>query len=176
MHFTALVSVALVVLSDALPQNGSPPLPKSTATPKVTPAPNGNPLANFGLFAASLAPVVSLTGGLFGLNKVQTAGLVSFLKGVGTGDLRGLGEFLKFPDFPKTYMGGLLVFLDPLFRIPEIQKYGPLYLDWRNTSTIPFLAPMEFGPIPTGCSAYEVLIGQCSHKRPMTHLQANQYY
>ena len=70
-----------------------------------------------------------MTGGLLGLNKVQTAGIVSFLKGVGTGDLRGLGEFLQFPDFPKTFMGGRLNFLDPLFKIPEIQKYGPRYLD-----------------------------------------------
>jgi hypothetical protein len=63
-------------------------------------------------------------------------------------------------------MGGLLNFLDPLFKVPEIRKYAPTYLDWRNASTIPFLAPMALGPIPTECSQYELLIGRSSHSWP----------
>jgi hypothetical protein len=162
MQVITLTTLAFAVLSNALPQTGPPAAPKTTA------APIGGTLASLGSFASSLVPIVSATGGLVGLNSIQQAGLISFLNGVKTGDLRGLAEFLQFPQFPKTFMGGLLVFLDPLFKIPEIQKYAPSYLDWRNVSTIPFLAATEYGPVPTGCSPYELIIGRFPYGWPQT--------
>jgi hypothetical protein len=146
MHATTLIAIAFAVLSDALPQNAPATAPRGAAPADLS----------------SLIPLVSGMGGLVGLNAVQQAGLVSFLKGAGTGDLRGLAEFLQFPEFPTTFMGGLLKFLDPLFKVPEVRKYAPTYLDWRNRSTIPFLAPMALGPIPAECSPYELLIGRSS--------------
>lgn len=150
MRAATLLTAAFAVFSDALPQFAPPKAPNGTAS-----------LAGgFG----SLVPLVSATGGLVGLNSVQQAGLISFLNGAGTGDLRGLAEFLAYPEFPKSFMGGFLSWLDPLFKVPEIQKYAPTYLDWRNVSTIPFIAPTALGPIPTGCSQYELLIGRYTYR------------
>ena len=71
-------------------------------------------------------------------------------------DLRPLAEFLKNPNLGKSQA---LSFLDPLVKVPEIVKYAPAYLDWRNISQVPFIVAMPYGPKPTGCSPYEILIG-----------------
>jgi hypothetical protein len=150
MRTTTLITITFSVLSNALPQTSSPPAAAAGA-PKGAAAPAGG--------LSSLIPLLGGLGAMTGLNTVQQAGLTSFLNGLTTGDLRGLAEFLQFPDFPKTFLGGILGFLDPLFKVPEIRKHAPTYLDWRNASTIPFLAPMALGPVPTACSPYELIIG-----------------
>jgi len=74
-------------------------------------------------------------------------------------DLSGLAEFLKDPSIPKMLGSFGITGLDALWKVPDIQKYAPKYLDFRNISNLPFVVAMPNGPAPTGCSPYEMLIG-----------------
>jgi hypothetical protein len=75
-------------------------------------------------------------------------------------DLRGFATFLKDASIPRL-LGSLgITGLEPLWKVPEIQKYAPSYMDFRNRSTLPFVMAMPNGPAPTGCSPYEMLIGR----------------
>jgi hypothetical protein len=48
----------------------------------------------------------------------------------------------------------------PLAEVPNLEKYLDYYLDWRNSSTAPFIGPVTNGPAPKGCSKYEMIIGE----------------
>jgi hypothetical protein len=148
MHPTVLLTVALAVLSNALPQAGPPSPGKGGVGAKGPPPAKGG------------------KGGAGG--KVNTSALMgginNLLKGKQPGtdgpDLRGIAEFLKDPSIP-TMLGGALSFLGPLFKIPDIQKFGASYLDFRNISQLPFVVKMPHGPVPPpGCSQYEMIIGK----------------
>ncbi len=74
-------------------------------------------------------------------------------------DLTGLASFLKNPSIPKLLSSFGITGVEPLWKVPNIQKYAPAYLDFRNISNVPFVVPMPYGPAPTGCSPYELIIG-----------------
>lgn len=151
MRATTLITIAFAVLADALPQGipASAPVAAAELAPKA-------PFAGLSGFI----PIVQFGGRLVGLNEKQQSAFIDFLNGTKIGDMRGLAEFLEYPEFPKNFMGGMLRFLDPLFKVPGIEKYAKAYLDWRDPLKAPFIAPMAFGPIPDGCSAYELLLGK----------------
>jgi hypothetical protein len=84
--------------------------------------------------------------------------LLGGLGGVAGGNAGGFSLW----DIIKNIPGPDLRFLSAIFHVPNIEKYVPTYLDWRNISTVPFIGPLAFGPAPTGCNKYEILIGRIS--------------
>jgi hypothetical protein len=86
--------------------------------------------------------------------------------GAGLGSLGGLfgggGGFdlVGLINIIKAFPGPDLRPIAALFNVPEIAKYIETYLDWRNVSAVPFIGPLAYGPAPTGCNKYEILIGR----------------
>jgi hypothetical protein len=138
MYSIALLTLSFGALINAIPQAPAPEAAKGAA-------PKGG------------APKGGAKGGLAGL-----AGLGSMFStpaGADGPDMRGLADFLKNPSTGKT-LGSLgIPGIDALWKVPDIQKYAPSYLDFRNMSQLPFIVMMPNGPAPTGCSPYEMLIG-----------------
>jgi len=134
-----MYSIALLTVSFAILSNASPQVPSQGKGGKGIGAPKGG-LPKGGFPKGGL-------GGLFG--------------GAGKGqDLSGFAEALKNPSMPKM-LGALgIPGLEDLWKVPDIQKYAPKYLDFRNISNVPFVAAMKMGPAPTGCSKYEILIAR----------------
>jgi hypothetical protein len=132
MHYTILLTIAFAAFSTALPQ--TPPATVPSAPNGVAP-PKGA--------ASPKAPSQGKSGSGGGV------------------DLRPLAELLKDPSYPKK-LPSILQSLAPLWDVPDLPKFAPSYLDWRNSSNIPFVMVMPNGPAPTGCSPYELLIGEIS--------------
>jgi hypothetical protein len=107
---------------------------------------------------SALTSVVVAVAGVIAAPMPQQGGLDG-LFGL-LGGLGGAGGGFDLWSFVKNIPGPDLRFLSAIFFVPNIEKYVPTYLDWRNISAVPFIGPMAFGPAPSGCSRYEILIGK----------------
>jgi hypothetical protein len=134
MHSIVYLAISFALLSNALPQTSPKVLPQGKGG-KSGSAPNGG---------------AGILGGLIPRTPAGADGP----------DLRGFATFLKDPSIPKLLGQIGITGLEPLWKIPEIQKYAPNYMDFRNKSNLPFVIAMPNGPAPTGCSPYEILIGR----------------
>jgi hypothetical protein len=94
------------------------------------------------------SPVPQAGGGLGALG-----GLLGSLGGGGGLDLEALINLIK--PFPGPDLRPIAA----LFQVPGITQYIEKYLDWRDVSKVPFIGALEYGPAPTGCNKYEILIG-----------------
>jgi len=132
MHSMAYLAISFALLINALPQT-SPKAPSQGKGGKGGTTPGAGLLA--GLIPRTPA-------------------------GADGPDLRGFATFLKDASIPRL-LGSLgITGLEPLWKVPEIQKYAPSYMDFRNRSNLPFVMAMPNGPAPTGCSPYEMLIAR----------------
>jgi hypothetical protein len=137
-------------------------------------------LLSSGAYAAPVPQLPDLSAllGSLGLGGSGAAGLLGSLGGGAAGGfdpLAALGSLASLLPTPKpatdsngaafaawlrNASGPDLRFLGDIFRVPNLEKYIDSYLDWRNVSQVPFIGPLKFGPAPTGCNKYEIIIGE----------------
>jgi hypothetical protein len=135
MYYIPVLTVSFALFTNAFPQ--APPMAPS----QEKGAPKGG-------------------SGTGGAPKSGLGGIFTTPPGADGPDMRGLADFLKTPSIPKLLGSFGIKGVEPLWNVPGIQEYAKSYLDFRNISNLPFVVAMPYGPSPTGCSPYEILIGR----------------